>query len=83
MSNQVAYWKDASALDGELRHKRKKDNTDLLDSKNIKFNSFNNGFHLVLEDFPYEFWPSTETYRNTSTNKTKSGIADLLKELDL
>lgn len=51
--------------------------TELLKSHGIKFESKNNGAHLILEH-RFDFWPSTGLWIDRETKKRGGGIPRLL-----
>lgn len=58
--------------------------TDLLDKKGIKYESKNDGIHLIVEcgSWFVDFWPSTGKYRCRGSKKHGRGIRELLKYID-
>ncbi len=53
--------------------------TKLLIEKGIKFESKNNGIHLIVEDF--DFYPSTGLFKNRKTGKKGRGVFSLIKQI--
>jgi hypothetical protein len=69
----------------ELQKKKRADNTlsstELLKSRNVKFESKNNGAHLIVTHGAkvVDFWPATGRFISRSSNKDGRGVYKLFE----
>ena len=62
------------------RHNNLQSSTEILKSKQIPFETKNNGVHLIVAD-RYDFWPSTGLYIDRENQKRGRGVFNLIMEL--
>ena len=73
---------DWVAISNFFKEKRKSNtisSTEILKKFEIKFESKNDGAHIIVENF--DFWPSTGLFINRKTKKRGRGIFNLLKQI--
>lgn len=68
----------------ERRESNRKSSADMLTANRIKFESKNNGAHLViaLHDRTIDFWPGTGLFTDRKTKKNGRGVYNLVKKID-
>lgn len=68
-------------LQKEKRANNTLSSTELLKSRNVKFESKNNGAHLIVTHGTkvVDFWPATGRFISRSSNKDARGIYNLFK----
>lgn len=75
-------FKDLRVASQEKREHNRRYSTKLLSAKRVKFNSVNQGYHLIiteLEDELIDFWPSTGLWKSRVIKEKKRGIRSLLE----
>lgn len=81
MGDMGDHWNDVKNFMKEESRKKKERNkimsTNNLISNKVRFESKNNGNHLVVEN-TYDFWPSTGVFINRKTKKKSRGVRELL-----
>lgn len=72
----------------ESRRQKKKENmsssAQILQSRDITFESHNNGVHLIVTHNKKiaDFWPSTGKYSIRGSNRYRRGVFNLLRDLE-
>lgn len=82
MSDIGEYYKDLGVLKRAKKQKNQQASTELLHKKGIKFESFNDGNHLVVSAAgnKIDFWPSTGKYRPRNYKvEYGRGVLNLIK----
>lgn len=81
MGDMGEFWNDVRSVYTAKRKQNTETSTDILLKNNIKFESKNNGAHLIVEN-RFDFWPSTGLFIERKTNRKCRGVFNLLKILN-
>lgn len=81
MGDMGEFWNDVRSVYAAKRKQNTETSTDILLKNNIKFESKNNGVHLIVED-RFDFWPATGLFIERKTNRKCRGVFNLLKLLN-
>ena len=76
-NDTTADWKAHNATRAAKRHRNGESSTQILANAGIKFESKNNGWHIVISEPRVDFWPTTGLW---ITSKVKGrGVHALIK----
>lgn len=77
MGEMSEVWKEVKKDSADRKKKNLENGVKILMSKNIRFESFNNGYHLRVEG-RVDFWPSTGKWIDRKIAKEGRGVFQLI-----
>ena len=85
MGEMGEFWRDVSDARQEKRADNREKSVTILKEKGIRFESRNNGAHLIIKYYNtiVDFWPGTGKYIFRTEAKRGRGVFNLLRHLEV